>query len=56
MRTLYYHYLISGVNNSTVFYATGIADSGINPCFNFRFLCSLLATHNSGIDSVYGIH
>ena len=55
MRALYYHYLISGVNSSTVFYATGIADSGINPCFNFRSLSSLLATHNSGIDSGYGL-
>jgi hypothetical protein len=52
MRTLYYHYLISGINNSTVLYATGIADSGIGP-FNLRFLRSLLATHNSGVDSVY---
>lgn len=54
MRTLYYHYLISAFNNSTVFYATGIADSGTNPCITFRYLCSLLATQDSGVDSVYG--
>lgn len=38
------------LNSSTI----GIACSRVNRNFNARFLFSLLATHNSGIDSVIG--
>ena len=41
---------LRGPNSSTI----GIACSRVNRNFNARFLFSLLATHNGGIDSVIG--